>query len=197
MFVLTIVTGVAYPLIVTGVAQLAFPHEANGSVMTSGGKAVGSVLIAQPFTQPGYFWPRPSAAKYDGSAGSGSNLGPSNPALHDAMRERTDALRASDPGNNSPVPIDLVTASGSGLDPHISLAAAKYQIGRVARAREMPVSDVQKLVERFSEPRTLGFFGEPRVNVSQLNLALDGRQVSTKSPSHDPGIGTRWPMSTH
>jgi potassium-transporting ATPase KdpC subunit len=126
MLTLTILTGIIYPLLVTGFAQLVFSHEANGSAIASGEKAIGSTLIAQPFTEPKYFWSRPSAAKYDGAAGSGSNLGPNNPALQDAVRERTDALRAADPSNELPVPADLVTASGSGLDPHISVAAAEY-----------------------------------------------------------------------
>ena len=172
---LTVVTGVIYPLVVTAIAQIVFPVQANGSVIvvSGGDKAVGSTLIAQAFTEPKYFWPRPSAASYNGAGGSGSNLGPSNPALHDAVRERTDALRTADPGNEQPVPIDLVTASGSGLDPHISVAAAEYQIGRVAKARGLSVADVSKLVEAHTQSRTLGVLGEPRVNVLELNLALD------------------------
>jgi K+-transporting ATPase ATPase C chain len=170
---LTFLTGVVYPAIVTGIAKLAFPDQAGGSIVTVNGKAIGSELIAQPFTDARYFWPRPSAAKYDGTAGSGSNLAPSNPALADAIKQRTAALRAADPGNDQAIPIDLLTASASGLDPHISFAAAQYQSGRVARARHKTVAEVQRLIEQNTEPRTLGALGEARVNVLMLNLALD------------------------
>ena len=175
---LTIVTGVAYPLVVTGIAQLAFPAQANGSLLAPGanGKVMGSALIGQPFDDPKYFWSRPSATSpqpYNGAASSGSNLGPLNPALADAVAARIKALRDADPGNARPVPVDLVTASGSGLDPHISVAAADYQVPRVARARHLPVDTVRGLVAANTEGRDLGFMGEPRVNVVGLNLALD------------------------
>jgi K+-transporting ATPase ATPase C chain len=175
---LTVLTGIVYPLVVTGIAQLVFPHAANGSVIERGGKVVGSALIGQPFSEPRYFWSRPSATSpfADNSASSsGSNLGPTNTALTDAARQRIDALRAADPGNAAPVPVDLVTASGSGLDPHISPAAAEYQVARVARLRAMPIEAVLKLVAGATEGRELGVLGEPRVNVLALNLALDGR----------------------
>ena len=175
---MTIVTGVVYPLLVTGAAQVLFPDAANGSVIVRGGKPLGSELIGQPFTDPKYFWSRPSATSpfADNSlASSGSNLGPTNPALADAVKQRVDALRAADPGNDAAVPADLVTASGSGLDPHISPAAAKYQIARVARARGKPAADIKKLVDAATEGRTFGVLGEPRVNVLALNLALDGK----------------------
>jgi K+-transporting ATPase ATPase C chain len=178
LLVLTLVTGVAYPLVVTGLAQLIFPRAANGSVLMRDGKPVGSELIGQPFSDPKYFWSRPSATApfADNSASStGSNLGPTNTALADAVKQRIDALRAADPGNSAPVPVDLVTASGSGLDPHISPAAAAYQIARVARVRGMPAQKVEKLVAAATERRTFGVLGEPRVNVLKLNLALDGR----------------------
>jgi K+-transporting ATPase ATPase C chain len=173
---LTVVTGLVYPAVVTGIAQVAFSHRANGSVIESNGKAVGSELIGQTFTSPAYFWSRPSATSpvpYNSGASSGSNLGPTNPALHDAVRDRVAALRAADPGNTQSVPIDLVTASGSGLDPHISPAAAAHQVGRVARARGMAESRVKELVADATEPATFGLLGEPRVHVLRLNLSLD------------------------
>ncbi|HEX5122311.1 MAG TPA: potassium-transporting ATPase subunit KdpC [Rhodanobacteraceae bacterium] len=175
---LTALTGVAYPLVVTGIAQMIFPHSANGSVIERDGKPLGSALIGQPFSDPRYFWSRPSATTpfaYNSAASVGSNLGPTNPALTDAVKQRIDALRAADPGNMAPVPVDLVTASGSGLDPHISPAAAEYQVARVARARGMSADAVRKLVAGATEGRQLGVLGEPRVNVLALNLALDGK----------------------
>jgi len=175
--VLSLVTGLAYPLVVTGVAQTLFPHEANGSLIVRDGKTIGSELIGQTFSDPGHFWARPSATgpmPYNAANSSGSNLGPTAPALVDAVKARVAALRAADPGNTAPVPVDLVTASASGLDPHISRAAADYQAARVARARNLPVEKVKTLITKHTEGRWLGFIGEPRVNVLALNLALDG-----------------------
>ena len=174
---LTLVTGVAYPLIVTGIAQVVFPAQANGSLILRDGKPVGSGLIGQPFDDPKYFWGRLSATApfpYNAGASSGSNLGPINPALHAAAKGRIDALREADPGNQAPVPVDLVTASGSGLDPDISPAAAFYQVQRVARARHLYEERVRELVHTHIRHRQLGVLGEPRVNVLRLNLALDG-----------------------
>lgn len=173
---LTLLVGVAYPLLVTGVAQAVFPYQANGSVLLRDGQAVGSALIGQDFADPKHFWGRPSATSpqpYNGIASTGSNLGPLNPALVDAAKARIDALRAADPGNTASVPVDLVTASGSGLDPHISVAAALYQVRRVARARGLPEGQVAALVERLVERPWLPVIGEPVVNVLRLNLALD------------------------
>ena len=175
-FILTLLTGVAYPLLVTGAAQLLFPAQAGGSLILRDGKPVGSSLIGQNFTDPGHFWGRPSATgpmPYNASASSGSNQGPLNPALVDAVKGRIDALRAPDPGNAGPVPVDLVTASASGLDPHISPAAARYQAARVARVRGLPLERVQQLVTQETETPLFGLLGEPRVHVLRLNLALD------------------------
>ncbi|HJS07787.1 MAG TPA: potassium-transporting ATPase subunit KdpC, partial [Pirellulales bacterium] len=165
-------TGLAYPLVITGVSQVVFPYQANGSLIEQDGKIVGSKLIAQNFDQPHYFWSRPSTASYNGSASTGSNLGPTNTALLDAVKGRVEALKAADPENNRPVPVDLVTASGSGLDPHISPASAEYQVQRVAKARGLSPEQVRDLVAKHTEGRQLGFLGEPRVSVLELNLAL-------------------------
>lgn len=176
--VLSLITGLLYPLLVTGVAQTVVPHQANGSLILRDDHAVGSELIGQPFSQPGHFWSRPSATgpmPYNGGASSGSNLGPSHPALVEAVQARIAALRAVDPGNTAPVPVDLVTTSASGLDPHISLAAARYQVARVARVRGLPVEQVNALVDQHTEGAWLGFMGEARVNVLALNLALDAQ----------------------
>ena len=176
--VLALITGIAYPVLVTVVAQVAFPDRANGSVILKNGTPVGSALIGQPFDDPKYFWGRPSATSpFPDNAGSssGSNLSPTNPDLVKAVQERVAALRAADPGHTAPVPVDLVTASASGLDPHISPAAALYQVSRVARARKTNPDAVRELVERHTAGRLLELLGEPRVNVLELNLALDGR----------------------
>jgi K+-transporting ATPase ATPase C chain len=173
---LTVLTGGLYPLIVTGIARALFPAAAAGSILERDGRAVGSSLIGQSFTDPGHFWSRPSATTpqpYNGSASTGSNLGPLNPALLEAVKARLAALHAADPGNAAPVPADLVTASASGLDPHISLAAAYYQAARVARARRLDVGRVRALIAAHGEGRLLGILGEPRVNVLELNLAVD------------------------
>ena len=173
---LSLLTGLAYPLAVTGLAQLAFPAQANGSLIAQGGKLLGSELIGQAFGDPGHFWSRPSATSpmpYNAANSSGSNQGPSHPALAEAVAQRVAALRAADPDNTAPVPVDLVTASASGLDPHISRAAADYQLARVARVRGLPEPQLRELVERHTERPLLGFIGEPRVHVLKLNLALD------------------------
>ena len=177
LVLLSLVTGVAYPLVVTGIAQAVFPSQANGSLILRDGKLVGSSLIGQPFDDPRYFWGRLSATApfaYNAGASSGSNLGPINPALHAAAKGRIDALREADPGNQAPIPVDLVTASGSGLDPDISPAAAFYQVPRVARARHLDEERVRELVHTHIRHRQLGLLGEPRINVLRLNLALDG-----------------------
>jgi K+-transporting ATPase ATPase C chain len=174
---LTLITGVVYPLIMTGLAQSLFPRQANGSLIISNGQAVGSALIGQAFDDPTYFWGRLSATSpfpYNAAASAGSNLGPLNANLVKAAQARIDALRGADPDNTMPIPVDLVTASGSGLDPHISVAAALYQVPRVARARGLDEDQVRALVARFTEGRQFGILGEPRVNVLRLNLALDG-----------------------
>lgn len=174
--IMTVLTGIIYPFVITLVGQIAFPLEANGSLLVQNGKVLGSTLIGQSFEDPKYFWGRPSATSpvaYNASASGGSNLGPTNPALARAVQVRAEALRAADPSNMAPIPVDLVTASGSGLDPHISVAAAQFQIARVSRARGLDVAQVRALVEQFTEERTFGVLGEPRVNVLELNLALD------------------------
>ncbi len=194
---LTVVTGIVYPLVVTGVAQLAFPEKANGSLIRKEGGYDGSELIGQPFDDPKYFWGRLSATPdflFNSASSSGSNLGPLNPALVEAVKARVEALHQADPENKSPIPIDLVTSSGSGLDPHMSPAAAFYQTPRVARARGLSVDQVRRLVDRFTEPRQLGFLGEPRVNVLKLNLALNrlqGPRESSLPPFSSDKIGVK------
>jgi len=176
LLLLTLLTGGVYPLVVTGISQVAFPARANGSLIVRGDQAVGSSLIGQPFSDPKYFWSRPSATSpypYNAAASSGSNQGPANPALTDAVSARIKALHDADPDKKADVPVDLVTASASGLDPHISLAAAEYQVNRVARTRNLDPSKVRALVAENTEGRQLGVLGEPRVNVLKLNLALD------------------------
>lgn len=172
----TVITGVLYPFAVTIVAQVAFPAQANGSLLVQAGQVVGSALIGQSFTDPKYFWSRPSATApfpYNAAASSGSNLGPTNPALAEQVKERAAALRAADPTNTAPIPVDLVTASASGLDPDISAAAAQYQVARVARVRGLTVTKVKELVEKHTENPLFGILGPARVNVLELNLALD------------------------
>jgi len=177
LLIFTVLTGLIYPLVVTGISQLIFSHQANGSLIIANGKAVGSTLIGQQFDDPKYFWGRLSATgpyPYNAAASSGSNLGPTNPALLDEVKVRIAALKAADPSNTQLIPVDLVTSSGSGLDPDISVAAALYQVPRVARVRSMSVESVLALVNQLTEGRQLGFLGEPRVSVLKLNLALDG-----------------------
>jgi potassium-transporting ATPase KdpC subunit len=174
--VMTVITGVAYPLVVTGIANVVAPHAAGGSLVERDGKIVGSSLIGQAFSAPKYFWGRPSATSPmadNGASSSGSNLGPTNPALTDALKDHIKALMDADPDNHAPIPVDLVSSSASGLDPEISPAAAQYQAGRVARARGLPVDRVRALIDQYTQDRTLGVLGEPRVNVLALNLALD------------------------
>jgi len=179
--VLTAVTGVVYPLAVTGVARTAFPHQAGGSLIVHDGKTVGSSLIGQNFSDPKFFWGRPSATApmaYNAQGSAGSNLGPLNPALVDAVKGRVEALRAADPGNPAPVPVDLVTASASGLDPEISVAAARYQVARIARLRSISPEVVEGIVARHTQGRLLGLLGEPRVNVLEMNLELQHASAS-------------------
>lgn len=176
LLVFTILTGVLYPMLVTGIAQLVFPRQANGSLIVQNGQIVGSSLIGQPFSDPRYFWGRLSATApfpYNAGASSGSNYGPLNNDLQTSVQDRITALKQADPQNTVPIPVDLVTSSASGLDPQISPAAAEYQLGRVARARGMDEDQVRQLVQQYTEGRTFGILGEPRVNVLQLNLALD------------------------
>lgn len=176
MVVMTVLTGVIYPLVITGIAQVVFPNQANGSLIHEGDKLVGSTLIGQPFDDPKYFWSRPSATgpyPYNASASSGSNLGPIEPNLTGAFKTRVDALKLADPGNEKPIPVDLITASSSGLDPHISPAAADYQISRVAKARGLQENSLRDLVTKHTERRTFGVLGEERVNVVTLNLELN------------------------
>jgi potassium-transporting ATPase KdpC subunit len=183
LLLLTLITGVLYPLVVTGIAQAVFPHQANGSLIEKDGRIIGSELIGQQFTSPKYFWGRVSATgpvAYNSASSTGSNYGPLNKSLLDATKGRVDQLKSADSLNRQPVPVDLATSSGSGLDPHISVAAVSYQISRVARERNLPEADVRSLVARFTESRDLGFLGEPRVNVLKLNLALDSMGTSLK-----------------
>lgn len=188
LLILTVITGVIYPLAITGIAQLVFPHQANGSLIAINGKTFGSELIGQQFAEPKYFWGRLSATgdfPYNAfnadtlTGSSGSNYGPLNPALTKAAQDRIDALKAADPTNTLPIPVDLVTASGSGLDPHISVAAALYQVHRVAIARGLSEEHVKSLVDKYTQGRQFGFLGEPVVNVLELNLALDGSLTAT------------------
>jgi K+-transporting ATPase ATPase C chain len=177
---LTVVTGLCYPLAVTGLAQVLFPHQANGSLIVDHGAVVGSELIGQPFSDPKHFWSRPSATSpyaYNAASSGGSNLGPTNQALIDQAKQNVAALRRADPGNTAPVPVDLVTNSASGLDPDISVAAALYQASRIARARGLPVEAVRRLVARHTAGRQFGILGEPRVNVLELNRALDSLRL--------------------
>jgi len=176
---LTVVTGLLYPLVVTVIAQGIFPQQANGSLLVRNGQVVGSALVGQPFDEVHYFWSRPSATApypYNAAASAGANLGPTNGRLRDDVAARVEALQTADPGNVAPIPVDLVTASASGLDPHISVASAQYQIARVARARGLDEALVAQLVAQSTESRQFGILGEPRVNVLRLNLALDALQ---------------------
>jgi len=182
--VMSVLTGIVYPFAVTGLAQLLFHDQADGSLMVANGQAVGSRIIGQSFSDPKYFWSRPSATApqpYNGLASGGSNQGPLNPALTDAVKSRVDALKAADPTNALPIPVDLVTASASGLDPDISIAAAQYQAARIARVRGLEPAAVQSLIDAHAHGRLLGLIGEPRVNVLELNLALDALHGPTQS----------------
>jgi K+-transporting ATPase ATPase C chain len=179
-----VLTGLAYPLLITGICQVVFPHQANGSLIERNGGTVGTSLIGQPFDDPKYFWSRPSAtgpSPYNAAASSGSNLAAGNPTQTSLLEVRAKKLRDADPGNTSPIPSDLVTASASGLDPHISVAGARWQSGRVARARGMDVEQVQRLIDSATERRQLGLFGEPRVNVLNLNLSVDAAPAGNSS----------------
>jgi K+-transporting ATPase ATPase C chain len=183
--VLSVLTGVVYPFAVTGIAQVLFPDQAAGSLVVADGHAVGSRLIGQSFSDPKYFWSRPSATApqpYNAIASGASNQGPLNPALTDAVKSRIDALKAADPANPLPIPVDLVTASASGLDPEMSIAAARYQAARIARVRSLDPAAVQSLIDAHAHGRLLGFIGEPRVNVLELNLALDALHAAPPTP---------------
>ncbi len=192
---MTVLTGIVYPFAVTGIAQLLFPDQAAGSLVTAGGEPVGSRVIGQSFSDPKYFWSRPSATSpqpYNAIASSGSNQGPLNPALADAIKTRVEALKAADPANTLPVPVDLVTASASGLDPEISIAAANYQAARVARVRGIAPEQVQALIASHARGRLLGLVGEPRINVLELNLALDTLRVALPARSAATWAGSRF-----
>jgi K+-transporting ATPase ATPase C chain len=176
LVLMTVLLGIVYPLVITGVAKLVFPRQAEGSLIFKDGRLIGSTLIGQSFSDPKYFWGRPSATSpqpYNGLASSGSNLGPLNPALLDAVKANAKALHDADPNNRRPIPVDLVSASASGLDPEISPAAAQYQAARVARARNLPLEQVEALIRAHEQGRLIGFIGEPRINVLEVNLALD------------------------
>jgi len=180
----TVITGLIYPLLVTGIAQILFPGKANGSMLMKDGKVIGSQLIGQAFSSPKYFWSRPSATSpytYNAGSSTGSNYGPLNPALLAATAKKVKELRDADPQNTKPVPVDLVTASGSGLDPHITVAAALYQVPRVARSRHVNEGTVKSLVDQYTEGRALGILGEPRVNVLKLNVALDEMKSTSEA----------------
>ncbi len=186
LLVMTALVGIAYPLVITGIARLAFPYQAQGSLLRRDGRLIGSALIGQNFSDPKYFWGRPSATTpqpYNGTGSTGSNLGPLNPALIDAVKANAKALHDADPGNLRPVPVDVVTASASGLDPEISPAAARYQAGRVARARGLPPATVEALIDAHVRGRLFGFVGEPRVNVLELNLELDKQYPAPARPT--------------
>lgn len=183
---LTLVTGLAYPFLITGIAQSVFPEKANGSLIMKNGQAIGSRLIGQKFSDPKYFWGRPSATAthpYNAEASGGSNLGPANPVLENKVKERILELKAADPDNQDPIPVDLVTSSASGLDPHISKAAADYQVRRIARIRNISEIKIQNLIENHAKGIQMGFLGEPMVNVLELNLALDGMDTGNISAS--------------
>jgi K+-transporting ATPase ATPase C chain len=182
LVLLTVLTGLLYPLMMTGIAQLLFPKQANGSFIEKNGKVVGSLLIGQSFTDPSYFWSRPSATSpfpYNGESSSGSNMGPSNPDFLTTVKDRIASLRQSDSQKNHLIPVDLVTASGSGLDPEISPLAAFYQVPRIAKMRHISEKDLQLFIQNFIQQRTFGILGEPRINVLQLNLALDDLKGGT------------------
>ncbi|HEV7446899.1 MAG TPA: potassium-transporting ATPase subunit KdpC [Steroidobacteraceae bacterium] len=192
--IMTVLTGIVYPFAVTGIAELLFPDQATGSLVMAGGQPVGSRVIGQSFSDPKYFWSRPSATSpqpYNATASSGSNQGPLNPALMDAIKTRIEALKAADPTNMLPVPVDLVTASASGLDPDISIAAANYQAARIARVRGLPLEEVQALIGSHARGRFLGLVGEPRINVLELNLALDAQRAAPPARSAATLRGSR------
>lgn len=193
LIVMTVLLGIVYPLAIMAIARVAFPRQAAGSLITRNGRLVGSTLIGQNFSDPGHFWGRPSATTpqpYNGVGSGGSNVGPLNPALLEAIKVNAKALRDADPGNAQPVPVELVTASASGLDPEISPAAAQYQVSRVARARSITVAKLEALIAAHQQARLLGFIGEPRVNVLELNLALDGDSPASAAPGPPPKPAT-------
>jgi K+-transporting ATPase ATPase C chain len=192
--IMTVLTGIVYPFAVTGIAQLLFPDQAAGSLVMAGGQPVGSRVIGQSFSDPKYFWSRPSATSpqpYNATASTGSNQGPLNPALIDAIKTRIEALKAADPTNTLPVPVDLVTASASGLDPEISIAAANYQAARIARVRGLPAEEVQALIGSHARGKLFGLVGEPRINVLELNLSLDALRTDLPARSAATWTGSR------